>query len=434
MARFSPRLEHDPFKAKKRRTITVGLIIIALIISGVFYYFSQKEAPLPPSYAVCELSQVELLEKFEDYTFNDKLIVEDHFFYGENLSIFENEYNINEKNSLLGKTLILFNMCTEEEYFYLVDGDVDGQLPLDQLPNGFYEMFVNVDMVKKRVVTPDKFEDSINLIRRNNNSQQVKLIADKNILDDRDHEDYLNDNYLFVDISDNEKNQDYDIVLDPEYGNNPSGWYDNYGPIVDEMQAADELYDMAKIMKNELEKAGLKVLITRKDETDIINLYGEDGRLNKAYDSKAKYYIHLGWGNTGLGGFKVFHSSFSSIRLAGSIANYLLLETDLSSQNESGVYAPLRYGGLDGDMTIREIGGKALSAATFSDQSRDANSSFALNNPYGLEAIYIEHISISSEKDIAAWKENKEDYAKATAQALIEALNVNKGDNDDLSD
>ncbi|NLW15278.1 MAG: hypothetical protein GX038_03360, partial [Erysipelothrix sp.] len=149
---------------------------------------------------------------------------------------------------------------------------------------------------------------------------------------------------------------------------------------------------------------------------------------------KAKYYINLGWGNTGLGGLKVFHSSFSSIRLAGSIANHLLLETDLSSQNESGVYAPLRYGGLDGDMTIREIGGKALSAATFSDQSRDANSSFALNNPYGLEAIYIEHISINNEKDIASWKENKEVYAKATAQALIEALRVNKGGNDDLSD
>lgn len=434
MAIYSPKVEHDPFRAKKQRTIFVLIIIIALIIGGVFYYFSQKEEPLPPSYAVCDLSQLELIEKFDDYSFDDKLTVKDHFFYGENLNVFESEYKINEKNSLLGKTLILFNVCTEEEYFYLVDSDVDGQLPLDQLPNGFYEMFVNVDMIKKRVVTAEKLEDSINLVRRNEESKKVKLIADKNMFDDREHENYLNDNYLFVDISNNSKNQDYDIVLDPDYGINPSGWYDNYGPIVDNMQAADELYDMATIIKKELEKSGLKVLITRKDKNDIINLYGNGGRLNKAYDSKAKYYIHLGWGSTGLGGFKVYHSSFSSIRLAGSIANYFLQETDLTSQNESGVYAPLRYGGLDGDMTIREIGGKALSAATYSDQSKEGNSSFALNNPYGLEAIYIEHINVNNEDDVVAWKEKKEVYAKATAQALIEALNINTGDNDDISD
>ncbi len=333
----------------------------------------------------------------------------------------------------MGKTLILHDICSQKEYFYLIDKDVDGQVPLDQLPQGFYEVFVNVDMVKKRVIIKDQLKESINLIRRNKESTKVNLISDKNMFDDGDHKNYLNDNYLFLDVSKTTTNQDYDIVLDPDYAINVTGWYENFGPIINGKLAADELIELAKLIKVDLEAEGLKVLLLRNQKDEIINLYGENGRLDKAYDSKAKYYISLGFDTSTIDGLKVYHSSFSSIRFASAVAANLIEATNLQAANNTGVYRPLRYNGLDGNMTIRESGGKALAAATFSDLAIEGNFEFAFNNPYGLQTIYIQYINTNNHQELLAWENNKKEYAKATAQALIEALNVNLGDNNDLS-
>ncbi len=430
---LKPQAERDPFKARKQKTI-IGLFIILLMLTfGAFYYVSQREKPLPPSYEVCELDQSKIIEQFIEYKYPDKLVIKDFFYYGETLSLFEEKYNIQEKSSLLGKTIVLENVCSDEEYFYLIDDDVDGQIPLDQLPEGFYEVFVNIDMVKKRVTTADKFKETINLVRRNDKNINVEIIADKNIFDDKEHEDYLDDNYMFISVKNMENSsQDYDIVLDPQYGNNDNGWFENFGPLINDKRVADELYDFSTVVKTELEKAGLKVLITRKSIDDIVSVYGKDGRLDRAYASKAKYYIELGFGEADQGGLKVFNSSFSSMHFAGSMAKYLLSNTNLESPNDSGVYTVRRSNGLDGDMVIREIGGKALSAATYSDLAKTENASFAFENPYGLESISIELFSVKDQAQVITWEENKNVYAKALAQGLLDFLDI--GEDNDISD
>ena len=337
-----------------------------------------------------------------------------------------------KKNSLLGKTIVLENLCSGDEYIYLIDDYVDGQIPLGQLPNGMYEVFINVNLIKQRVVVNEKFSDSINLLRRSSISRKAELIGDRNIFDDIDNTNILDDNYLFISVDNRASDSsDYDIVLDPRHKTNVSGWHTNLGIINGDLIEADETYKMAKLIKAELEKKGLKVLLTRNDEDEVVNVYGKDGRLERAYNSKAKYYVEIGWDNANVGGLKVYNSLFSSIQLSGTVAKELLVETNLESHNNSGVYQMRPYYGLDGHMVIREVGGKALSAATVSDLAVEQNSSFALNNPYGLEAISIDYINGKSIEQVNKWKDSKEQWAKVTAKAILDFLDV--GESNDLS-
>lgn len=432
MYKLKPKVESNPYKVKIRKRIII--LIVSLVILGVtiVYIVNPKEDVIPVSYPVCDYNQDKIIEEFKNYKFDDKLAIEDYFYYGETLSLFENKYDISQRDELLGKTIVLENICTKQEYFYLIDQDVDGQIPVSQLPPGMYEVFINDNFLKKRVVAKEKIFDSINLTRNKTVSNNVELVGTRNIFDDKNHMDYLNDDYLFLSVKENKKDvADYDIVIDPQQGNNPSGWFDNMGVEVDGLIEADENYDMAILIKNELEKSGLKVLITRDSKDHIINMYGDQGRLHKAYNSKAKYYIEIGWANTEMGGLKVYNSAFSSAQFAGNIANYLLLETNLETLNSEGVFQHRLYNGLDGSMTIREIGGKALAAATVSETAVEQNSSFAFNNPHGQEALYIEYISYKNQAEVSAWKDNKQTWAAETANAIIAYLDI--GEIDDLS-
>lgn len=426
------RPEANPFRQRRIKTIIVSLILLVASAFGLMYYYNQRPEPLKVTYPVCDLSQEAIVEKFSEYKYTDKIEMKDHFFYGETLSMFNEEYDIKEKNSLLGKTIVLENLCSGDEYIYLIDDYVDGQIPLGQLPNGMYEVFINVNLIKQRVVVNEKFSDSINLLRRSSISRKAELIGDRNIFDDIDNTNILDDNYLFISVDNRASDSsDYDIVLDPRHKTNVSGWHTNLGIINGDLIEADETYKMAKLIKAELEKKGLKVLLTRNDEDEVVNVYGKDGRLERAYNSKAKYYVEIGWDNANVGGLKVYNSLFSSIQLSGAVAKELLVETNLESHNNSGVYQMRPYYGLDGHMVIREVGGKALSAATVSDLAVEQNSSFALNNPYGLEAISIDYINGKSIEQVNKWKDSKEQWAKVTAKAILDFLDV--GESNDLS-
>lgn len=436
--KFTQRqVEINPYAKKRNKVLLISLIVLSLIGLSVstILYIRNKEEPLKGRIEVCNLSQEETIETFKDHSFNDKATIKDFFFYGESLSLFTEQYDINKRDPLIGKTLLLTNLCTGDNYHYLIDFDVDGQIPLENLPDGLYEVFINIDMVKKRVVMENDFSESINLVSRGDQHRNVEVIGDKKIFDDKENVNYLDDNYLFLNVRSLEnKADDYDIVLDPAYGENNSGWFDNYGQTFLGMVEADELYNMATIIKRDLEAAGLKVLITRDSKDHIINSYGESGRFHNAYNSKAKYYIELAFNDKVDGGLRVSKSSYASQAFAYNMADYLLRNTDLNEYGSRSVVSSLRYSNLDGLISVREMGGKALSAATFSDLAKDANGSFAHLNPHGLETIIIEYVSYKNQEEIEMFKNNKELYAHKTAEALLEYLKLGEVEVNDISD
>ncbi len=427
--------EINPYQKRLKKRIIIGGVIIALLVTTILLVLNEmnKDEPFVSKYNVCGLAQEEIITRFEDYTFNEVLGVKDYFFYGETFSMYDKEYVVGDTNELVGKTLLLTNICTDEEFHYLIDVDVNGQIPLQNLPVGFYELFINVDMVKKRVVFNEKVIDKITLVTRDNRDRYVEIIGDTTIFDDNKHTNLLDKNYAFVNVEMMENDsEDYDIVLDPTLGINASGYFNDYGLSNLGLVEADELYSIAQMIKEELEAEGLKVLITRDDNEHIINSYGKDGRLQKSYDSKAKYYIELGFNNSSDGSLKIFKSSYVSNAFSAFVANSMLENSTLKAGDTQTVLSATRFKGLDGVINIRETGGKALGAATYSELSLNENGHFALDNRHALESISIEYFNFSNEDQLNLYKNKKEEYASATAQALIQYIKL--GVSNDISD
>ena len=100
------------------------------------------------------------------------------------------------------------------------------------------------------------------------------------------------------------------------------------------MIEAEETYKLALLMKTEFAKYGLKTVISRNNESEVVSSFGTDGRLHRAYKSKAKYYIELqmnGSTNTSLRGTQVVYSSFASNRVATIVFKSLMETGDLVS-------------------------------------------------------------------------------------------------------
>jgi hypothetical protein len=57
--------------------------------------------------------------------------------------------------------------------------NVDEQIPIENLPVGFYEVFVVDNLKEKRVVTSDELYDEFYTVRRNGLSKKVDIVLIK---------------------------------------------------------------------------------------------------------------------------------------------------------------------------------------------------------------------------------------------------------------
>ncbi len=89
---FRPKPEKNPFKEKRRKAFIIGIIIIIIATVSGYFYFNKNEAPLSLSYPICNFDQEEIIDYFKDYNYHEKILIEDYFFYGETMSLFDQEY------------------------------------------------------------------------------------------------------------------------------------------------------------------------------------------------------------------------------------------------------------------------------------------------------------------------------------------------------
>lgn len=434
---LQPKHEKDPLRLQWRRRVTIIGLVLALVIGGAAFWVIKYEEPLVQKLKVCDFEQEEVIEMFENYQFkeDEKILMNDYFFYGENFNLFANKYKVGEQDDFVGKTLVLNNLCKEDafetdehELFYLLDEDVDGQLPLDKLEPGLYEVFINYNLNKLRVSTEEEIVDKIETLNRTSGKKEISLISSKSIFDDNIHKDYLDDHYLFINVVEKDNDQKVDIIIDPAYGTNVSGFYNDFGVQSENMNQAYELYEVGEMVVNELKKAGLNAELTKSSKDDIKNIYGEEGRLKQAYDSGAKYYVELDWDPYDRKGLKVWHSNYSSQSFARTVATELMKKTGIESPSKHGAFPVELSKGLDASMTIRELGGKALAAGTYSDIAKKENGSFVLNNKYGIHAITINYINSQNSEELNMWKKNKKNYAKATAEGILKYIDMGEAD------
>jgi len=409
----------------RRRKIRWKIVLPFLVLISLILYiiltlmFPHKVEVIQPKYTVCDYSLSKAQAVFKTMSYSDTDNLAEHLYYGETLNIYNEPFELGKIDPFVGKTVILRNICDGTELVYMMESNIDRQIPLDALPQGFYEVYVMENLVKTRLIAQDSFYDEFYTIRRHNGlGMEIEIVADKDLIESPlENQTILDKNYVFIRVTEKEVPEAiYDVVIDPsKYQTSDNNIIKN------DVNVAEALFDSATLLKEKLEAYGLKVFITRDNE--IIDRWGLDGRMAKIYNVKAKYYIALDINdspNANDKGARIIYSHYTSNRFATAIFDAYLQQDDLtiygvgSPGNKLGIISGrILEDKMDVNTDVRETGGKILGAAKYSETAAE-NESFALNNPYGVQSILLDLLFIS----------NQHDYDLYTTQhdALIENI------------
>ena len=238
----------------------------------------------------------------------------------------------------------------------------------------------------------------------------------------------------------------YDIVIDPGHGGVDTGAGNG------KYHESKFTLDYAKSLKEELEKIGLKVKMTRETDTSIES-YGESSRTGIPYEVKAKLMLDIHLNSSGSSkqrGVEIYKASHDDNTFAKILADSIHEETAIPYSNnpmnkvDDGIYMRVyssrdientkkdakKYNfepyNLDDDVTyyyfIRETGG--IMTKAFSDGRNSKKKA----NPYrnmnqGVEAYLCELAYISQNDDLEMVINHKDKFVKALVKAVTKYVN-----------
>ena len=435
---YQPRVVPRSRRRLKWRVIIPSFILVPLVGYILFNLLFPKDLLIDtPSFVVCDYSYTKTQSVLNELQYEEKIELKDYLFYGETLNIFNATYDINQADYFIGKTIKLRNICDSSEWVYMLGKNVDEQIPLENLPDGFYEIFVVDSLKEKRLVTSGELYDEFYTVRRNGLSKKIDLVADKDLLKEKDDSlPIMEDNYFFLNIRTQSDEQDnpeiYDVYLDAAH-NTISYNYVDKGRTVNNLVEADELYKVAVAVKGKLEAKGLHVLLSRENEDTVINQYGIEGRLNRAYKAQVKHYIELNLNfttNEDTRGSRVIYSSYSSNRFATALFKSYISTPGLvpygrqTSTNIAGVLSSSRTNNLDSYPVIREAGGRILSAGTISELAIEQNSEFNSNERKGIQSVSLELFFISNPLDVNVYQNDFDTIVNNIANGYLKYLGM----------
>jgi N-acetylmuramoyl-L-alanine amidase len=420
--------------SSKHPWIVLGISLT--IILGLFLYWSydlgnEKESL---TFSVCNQSYAQTQNMFETMDFESSLVFKDYLIYGETLNIYAEDYVLGQVDPFVGKTLVLKNLCDGYEWVYMMEKNIDGQIPLELLPEGFYELYIVEDLKRKRLVSNEDILLNFYPIARETEALEVTLLA-QNTFGTADELIELKERFFFLDVHKMPSSTEdiiYDLVIDPAHSSNLNGGIEK-GRSAFSLIEANETLRLALLLKEDLEKSGLKVYLTRDDHEDVVDLYGVDGRLYQAYQVQAKYYIELNMmysSNETIRGSTAHYSRYASNRFATLVFKSYLDNTTLvprgtsTNGNIDGVKAAPSYEGYDAIPVIRESGGRILGAGTMSEASME-NAIFNKDARIGMQSLSLDLIYISNQEDVDFFTQNLETLSANLGQGIIDYLRIN---------
>jgi hypothetical protein len=128
------------------------MALLLIYIVGTLLWPEGTEKPVVKT--ICEFNAQQSREKVS-LEHSPVTQLKDYFVYGETLNIFNSDYVLGKKDLFIGKTVILNNLCTGLERVYMLESTVDGQIPMEDLEEGFYEVFVMINLQRHRLVSED---------------------------------------------------------------------------------------------------------------------------------------------------------------------------------------------------------------------------------------------------------------------------------------
>lgn len=429
---YAPR-KHE---RKLRWKLIIPVIALFMLVSYVLINaISPMNGKGQKKFSVCNISEAETVSKL-DRPSADVFTLNDFMFYGESLNLYEEMYSPTNSDNLAGKSIELHNVCTDETISMIIQGDIDQHISLEDLAPGFYDISVLDHQIKKRLVFKDVVtENAFTTVQRDDKIKKVQLVANKDLL--KDQNVHWDENYLFLQVDEEEPIKgDIDVLIDPYGMNMDITTNPDEGNSANDLIESTEMFYAAQGMKKELESYGLRVAISKKAANDSGKAYGKDGRLAKGYDENARYYLMLRFSkdaNKDIRGMELQHSKYASSSLAKTVAYELEKSINMPlcgmySSETAGIVQPQLVEGVDGltiydgNLYLRESGGRATLAGKYSENSKTENATFVDKN--GMQGLEIDFIYVTNEEDAKLWKDKKDTIIKETARAFAEGINV----------
>lgn len=430
--KFKPN--YVPKKRKWSYKIVVPFILLILILTYFGYStIISKKQTANKEFTVCDLSVRNTKRLLSDINndFKDRSskVVRDYSIYGETLKLYENKYSTNQNDPLIGQMLYITDVCEGKESAktLISSRDLDSGIDISKLDDGIYTLEVLGDIDPSVLVADIEMDYEFKSIKRDGKIKVARLFATQSFYDD---EINFDKNFIMLEVSSIEDNNEFDIILDPSAGNtNDYGSY-NKGHSFKSMNEATLMFELAQGVEEILSNHGLRVLVSR-DESNGINYYGESGRIKAAYDGKAKYYIHMRVETSGSKmdrGLLALYSNYTSNRFAQSMIENIVEETGFQTSpyvdrvNIPGVYRTNRKNGLDNNNFLRETGGRYTGAGNL--KPFDDIMSFVKEERHGMYGVNILYGYLTDPSDYSNWENKKEAIILGTAKGILEYLGI----------
>lgn len=409
------------------------IFIIILVVFGYYFYIQNNVKFL--------LKDVQK----EEFLINNYSIFGTHFnIEGCIDKVIANDLSLILKNK--EEEIILdsdFITKDNKTCFYISEKNNEG-IYLDDLKIGNYLLLIKEKEEDTEIYYTLKNETNYkNLeyytITKNNTNNKINIILDS----------FNKKNYIEFKIKEEKLPVDvYDIAIDPGHGGKDVGASGKLNKTT--YYESDLTLKISLDLKEKLEKLGLKVKITRDDDT-YLDPYGEGGRalIPNQYKTKYSLSIHLNSsvGTMNYGGVEIYTPNNINYDLANILANQLSNVVGYSKKQTDKVLKGVYYTYftkqdikdsknemLENDMEsydikegspsmymIREVGG--IHTYAYIDGRNDyygLNDYYNSNQtaePYLLELGYINY-----EKDLKKIVNNPEDFSLAISNAIEEYL------------
>lgn len=427
-----PHIDNKKHK-QKRLLLVVFLLVVSLIMMAVWILFNQEEEVIEevyPTYQVCDYDPKQQDAYFKERDQLEMQAFSDYLFYGESFSIYQNKYDQDIQDPFVGQTLQFRNVCTNTIHSFLMSDYLDNNVPIYELPVGFYEVVIQSNLDGFRLVYPDPIDEKFYTVTRDNKRLEVHLMADRMLFTDvYNQEPLLQDNELYVEIKEVDVNENIvDVVLDPAYNHADFGPL-NKGAELSGFVGSDETYRFVQDVKKILEDHGLVVGLTRPNSELTVNTYGDTGRVHAAMSHKAKIMVEFYFESVedrNLQGTSVYGSNYASLNFQEILIrefDRLNLPIFIGSRNQYGVFHTPFLREMDQHNLIRESGGLALGAGDFSDRSQTLNE-FAIGNRYGVHTVSVNLLMTSNPNFLELYQNNYDQMVQASAQGILKYLRI----------
>ena len=435
------------------KKFVIIVILIILTFTGYVVYVELNKNKVPP--LIAELEKVQINEYYiYGTTLNMKgnLTIENIKYDEIDLVLYNKDLKLEKKEPNEKRfTTIPINYEHNDNVisFYLSENINEGMY-LDDIKTSNYTMFIRTTL-KETIEEEEKISYKYYALENKTEYKETTYYTmskyDKKIIINSNN-DY---DTMMLNITENKDSEIYDIVIDAGHGGMDPG------ALVNGEKESKYTLEIALQLKDKLEQSGLKVKLTRDEnslsEDEYFGEYGKNGRAQISHEVYAKYLIsiHLNKNtSTSVHGIELYTPSNINYDFAKNLVEEIVNNTSIEYSNRktfkmfNGVYthnfteaeieaSMKNYEEKDYipyDITtnssylymIRETGG-IMTGAYVDDRNEDQTGNDYYDSNIGAEAYLLELCYLSNKNDLNIIKKEQDKIVDAISNSIITNFN-----------